>query len=108
MLDAACGGPPPGGVKRAILALLMIEILVCDCRYMRLMYCPKWNSPSAVAGGPGLGGEAGPSCAGFQSVQALPSSSTPAGLPPVPLNGLLVNLAPVDTGPGPCARARNP
>ena len=108
MLDAACGVPPPGGVKSAMLALLMTEMLVCDCRYMRLMYWPRWNSPRAVVGGPGLGGEAGPSWAGFQSVQGLPSSSTPIGLPPVPLNGLLANPAPEETGPGPCASALSP
>src|SRR5437762_3215944 len=102
MLDAATGTVPSGGVKRAMLALLMIETLVWACRYNRLIYCPRWNSPRSVVGGPGFGGESGPSCAGFQSVQRrLPSSSTPSGFPPTPLNGLSVNPAPLDTGPGP-------
>src|SRR6516225_3241557 len=108
MLDAASGVPPPGGVKRAIFALLMIETLVWACRYIRLMYCPRWNSPRSVVAGPGFAGESGPSCAGFQSVQGLPSSSTPAGLPPEPLKGFEVYPAPVDTDPGPCASALSP
>src|ERR1700720_3675242 len=108
MLDAAPGVPPPGGVKSAIFALLMIETLVWAWRYIRLMYCPRWNSPRAVVGGPGFAGESGPSCAGFQSVQGLPSSSTPAAFPPTPLKGLTVNPAFVDAEPGPCASALNP
>src|SRR5436190_21299019 len=108
MLVAGAGVPPPGGVKSAMFALLMIEMLVCACRYIRLMYCPKWNSPAPVVGGPGFGGKSGPSCAGFHGVHALPSSSTPAGFPPVPLNGLALNPAPLDTDPGPCASARKP
>src|SRR6516165_11101032 len=108
MLDAGIGVPPPGGVNSAIFALLMIETLVCAWRYIRLMYCPRWNSPRSVVAGPGFGGESGPSWAGFQSVQGLPSSSTPAGLPPVPLLGGAVNPAPVDTDPGPCASALSP
>ncbi len=72
------------------------------------MYCPRWNSPATVVGGPEFGGEVGLSCAGFQSVQGLPSSSTPAGFPPVPLKGLDVNPPAVDAGPGPCASALNP
>ncbi len=56
MLVAGLGTPPPGGVKSATFALLMIETLVCACRYIRLMYCPRWNSPTSVVAGPGLGG----------------------------------------------------
>ena len=112
---AGPGTPPPGGVKRAMFALLMIDTLVCACRYIRLMYWPRWNSPAPVVGGPGLGGESGPSCPGFHGVHGLPNSSTPPGFPPVPLLGLpngLVGLgknpAPVETDPGPCASARSP
>src|SRR5690349_21527075 len=108
MLDAASGVPPPGGVKSAIFALLMIETLVWACRYIRLMYCPRWNSPRSVVAGPGFAGESGPSCAGFQSVQGPPSSSTPDGFPPVPLKGLALNPPPIDTDPGPWASALNP
>src|ERR671930_166078 len=108
MLDAGTGVVPSGGVKRAMFALLMIETLVWDCRYIRLMYCPRWNSPRSVAGEPGFGGKAGPSCAGFQFVQGSPGSSTPAGFPPVPLKGFDVNPAPADTGPGPWAKALSP
>ena len=35
------GVPPPGGVNSAMLALLMIETLVSDCKYIRLMYLPR-------------------------------------------------------------------
>src|SRR5207249_330571 len=108
MVIAGRGVPPPGGVNSAMFALLMIETLVCACRYKRLMYWPRWNSPSTVVGGPGFGGKSGSSCAGFHGVHALPSSSTPAGLPPVPLNGLAVKPAAVETGPGPCASALKP
>src|SRR5271169_3488454 len=108
MLYAGPGTVPPGGVNKAMLALLMIEQLVWACRYRRLMYCPNANSPKAVVSGPGLGGESGESWAGFQSVQALPNWSTPAGLPPVPLKGFDVNPAAMDAGPGPCASARSP
>src|SRR5258707_14456305 len=78
------------------------------------MYWTRWNSPSTVVGGPGLGGKSGWSCVGFHGVQALPSSSTPTGFPPLvplalkPLSGLTVKPAPVDTEPGPCANARSP
>src|SRR5512143_74202 len=108
MLVAGPGVPPPGGVKSAMFALLTIETLVCDWRYIRLMYWPRWNSPSTVVGGPGFGGKSGPSCDGFHGVQALPSSSTPGGLPPRPLNGFAVKPAAVDAAPGPCASARSP
>src|SRR5690242_14646677 len=108
MFEAGMGVVPSGGVKRAMFALLIIAALVCACRYIRLMYCPRWNCPRSVVAGPGLAGESGPSCAGFQSVQGFPSSSTPAGFPPTPLNGLEVNPAPEDTDPGPCASALNP
>ena len=90
MLSAGPGTPPPGGVNSAMFALLMIEMLVWAWRYIRLMYWPRWNSPSAVVAGPEFGGKLGPSCAGFQSVQGFPSSSTPAGFPPVPLKGFEV------------------
>src|SRR6266404_3612511 len=108
ILLAGPGTPPPGGVKRAMFALLMIETLVCACRYIRLMYWPRWNSPASVVGGPGLGGELGPSCPGFHGLQAKPSSSTPAGFPPLPLFGFAKKPAAVETEPGPCASALNP
>lgn len=56
MLVAGPGTVVPGAVNRARFALLMIEMLVWDCRYILLMYWPRWNSPSAVVGGPELGG----------------------------------------------------
>src|SRR6267154_5744980 len=108
MFCAGRGTPPPGGVNSAKFALLMMDTAVGACRYIRLMYCPRWNSPSTVVGGPEFGGELGPSCAGFQSVQALPSSSTPRAFPPVPLKGFDVYPPAVETGPGPCASARKP
>src|SRR6266436_6423399 len=108
MLVTGCGVVEPGGVNRAKFALLMTETVVWASRYIRLMYSPRWNSPSSVVGGPEFGGESGPSCAGFQSVQGLPSSSTPAAFPPTPLKGLYANPPPVDTDPGPCASALNP
>ena len=39
--EAGIGVPPPGGVKSAMFALLMIEALVWDCKYIRLMYWPS-------------------------------------------------------------------
>src|SRR6267154_4651846 len=108
MLVTGCGVFEPGGVNRAKFALLMTETVVWASRYIRLMYSPRWNSPSSVVGGPEFGGESGPSCAGFQSVQGLPSSSTPAAFPPVPLNGFDVYPPAKETGPGPCASARKP
>src|SRR5439155_5614061 len=108
MFVAGPAPPPPGGVNSAMFALLMIDTLVCACRYIRLMYWPRWNSPATVVGAPGFGGKSGPSCAGFHGVHALPSSSTPAGLPPDPLKGFRKKPAPVDTDPGPCASARKP
>src|SRR5216683_4138558 len=102
MFVAGPGVPPPGGVNRAMFALLTIETLVCACRYIRLTYCPRWNSPATVVGGPEFGGEFGPSWAGFQSVHGLPSSSTPLALPPAPLKGFVMYPPAADTGPGPC------
>src|SRR5437763_5953422 len=106
MLLAGMGAPPPSGVKSAMLALLMMETLVCDCRYIRSMYWPKWNSPASVVGVPGFLGKFGRSSRGFHGVHGFPSSSGPAAFPPVPLNGLTVNPASADDGPGPCASAR--
>src|SRR5262249_18328640 len=91
-----------------MLALLMIETLVSDCKYIRLMYLPRGNSAATVVGGPGLGGVSGRSSRGFHGVQGLPSSSTPAGLPPVPLNGFDDQSPAAETVPGPCASARSP
>ena len=46
MFVAGPGTVPPGGVNRAMFALLMIEALIWDSRYIRLMYSPRWNSPA--------------------------------------------------------------
>src|ERR1700739_4927466 len=78
MLVAGPGTVPPGGVNSPKFALLMIDALTWDSRYIRLMYSPRWNSPAAVVAAPGLGGDAGPSWAGFQLGQGLPNSSPPA------------------------------
>src|SRR5438309_8285749 len=115
MLVAGPGVPPPGGVKRAMFALLMMETLVCASRYIRLMYWPRWNSPATVVAGPGFVGKSGWSWVGFQGVHVAPSSSTPAGFPPRPLLGLPcggvvagLNPAAVETEPVPCATALKP
>ena len=62
------------------------------------MYFTRWNSAPTL----GIW-----SRSGFHGVHALPSSSTPAAFPPVPLNGFVVNPAAADAEPGPCAIARS-
>jgi len=106
MFLAGRGAGRVGSWTTAIFALLMIETLTWLSRKKRWMYLSMWNSPSSSVDGPGFGGESGSSSAGFQGVQALPSSSTPAGFPPRPLKGLTENPAAEEALPGPWASAR--
>src|SRR5262244_478965 len=96
MFRAGRGAGRLGSGTRAMFALLMIDTLTWLWKKNRRMYMSIWNSPASSVGGPGFGGESGNSSRGFHGVHGLPSSSTPAGLPPRPLNGLTVNPAAVE------------
>jgi len=115
MFSAGLGVVWPGGVNKAMFALLMIDTLVCACRYIRLMYWPRWNSPRSVVAGPGLAGSQDRAAPGSRESTGCPTRRWPQDFRLCRCSGcrtvwfgLGKNPAPVETDPGPCASALNP